>query len=88
MGTYEEALKDLNPSAHPPGWYSPTLPLKYMHRVTPGVEAGMNINMSEPTVWVFQNDAVKNEMGISAGYAIVPGSFCSMVFNGVEFCSV
>lgn len=72
-GSYEEALESAGIEGGRPAWAA-DYPLKYLARQRPQKELGLKVNLTEPAVWHFVNDASLNAWGQPRGYAIVPGS--------------
>ncbi|GMH42873.1 hypothetical protein BSKO_10792 [Bryopsis sp. KO-2023] len=71
LGTWEEALKSVDPEAKPPGWHTSPY-VKYIDSSQPKEEFGMN-KKSDDGLYVFTNDLKTNQWGQPRGYAIVHG---------------
>ncbi|CAD7705112.1 unnamed protein product [Ostreobium quekettii] len=72
VGTWEEALKTVDPDAKAPGWHTSPV-VKYVDTSTVPEEFGYKIENSGTCVWTVVNDVNTNRWGQPRGYAIVHG---------------
>lgn len=69
LGTWEEALKSVDPDAKPPGWHTSPY-VKYVASEKPEKEFGTDNKKDDGATYVITNDLQTNKWGQPRGYAV------------------